>query len=529
MVALLVSLKLTLLRNSLRRSAWRTVGLVIGLLYALGAVVAALVGLAVLRDTSLALTADVTVVAFSLLTVGWLLLSLLVYGTDETVDPSKFALLPVRARSLLPGLFVAGLIGSPGVATLLVSAGLVVTWARSPALTLAAIIAFPVGLATCCLMARAATSACAAFLASRRFRDFAFVVLGLVTAGVALGLNLLGSSAVRSGGRYREALADGARIIGWTPFGWAWSVPAEVARGQWLLAGVRLVLALVLVAVLWLTWEHFLARRLVEPVEAGGAAAKARPGSFVERLYPRTPAGAVAERTLRYWRRDPRYLAGVIGILLAPAIVLVTQLANPDGPPVLAAFTSVILAGLIGISVAADLSYDGTAVWVHISAGLSGADDRAGRVLSALTIFGPLLVVLSVVSLAVVGQWRLWLPVTALTVGLTLISLGAGAYVGALWQWPAPPPGANPFQNGSSGGLPSLLSFLLTSTATTLLALPTIALVIASSWWPWLGWLALVVGLVSGFAVLRAGIRWGGTLLDRRWPEVMASVSQSAG
>jgi ABC-2 type transport system permease protein len=415
------------------------------------------------------------------------------------------------------------------VATLLVSAGLVVTWARSGVLTVAALVAFPLGLATCCLMARAATSAFAAFLASRRFREFAFVVLGLVTAGFAIGVNLLTNGAVQSGGRYREALTDAAQIFGWTPFGWAWSVPAEVARGQWLLAGVRLVLALGLVAVLWLTWGHFLALRLVEPVDAGGAAAKVRPGTLVERLYPGTPAGAVAERTLRYWRRDPRYLAGVIGILIAPAVVLVTQLVNPNGPPLLAAFTSVILAGLIGISVAADLSYDGTAVWLHISAGLSGADDRAGRVLSALTIFGPLLVVLSLVSLALTGQWRLWLPVTALTVGLTLISLGAGAYVGALWQWPAPPPGANPFQSGSSGGLPSFLSFLLTTTATVVLSLPTVALVVASFWWPWLGLLALVVGLVSGLGVLKAGIGRGGKLLDRRWPEVLASVSQSAG
>ena len=40
-------------------------------------------------------------------------MSLLVFGVDETVDPAKFALLPVRARELLPGLLVAGLIGSP--------------------------------------------------------------------------------------------------------------------------------------------------------------------------------------------------------------------------------------------------------------------------------------------------------------------------------------------------------------------------------------------------------------------------------
>ena len=96
MVALLVRLKLTLLRNSLRRSVWRTVGLVIGLVYGLGIVAGVLAGLIALRWSSDTLTADVTVVAFTSLTLGWLLMSLLVFGVDETVDPARFALLPVR-------------------------------------------------------------------------------------------------------------------------------------------------------------------------------------------------------------------------------------------------------------------------------------------------------------------------------------------------------------------------------------------------------------------------------------------------
>ena len=134
-VAILVRLKLTLLRNSLRRSVWRTVGLIIGMVYALGIVVAVLIGMVALRFTSLELTADVTVLAFSVLTLGWLLMSLLVFGIDETVDPAKFALLPVRARELLPGLLVAGLVGVPGIASALVSLGLIITWARTLPLT----------------------------------------------------------------------------------------------------------------------------------------------------------------------------------------------------------------------------------------------------------------------------------------------------------------------------------------------------------------------------------------------------------
>ena len=94
--------------------------------------------------------------------------------------------------------------------------------------------------------------------------------------------------------------------------------------------------------------------------EAAGEGRKVRASSWVERLYPATPAGGVAGRCLRYWRRDPRYLAGIAGFIIAPVIIIVTQLANPDGLPVLAAFAPALVGWLVGISIAQDLSYDGS-------------------------------------------------------------------------------------------------------------------------------------------------------------------------
>ena len=530
MVALLVRLKLTLLRNALRRSVWRTVGLVLAAVYALGVVGAVLAGLVALRSASLATTADVTVLLFALLTLGWLVLSLLVFGVDETVDPAKFALLPVRARELLPGLLVAGVIGVPGVATVLVVLGLLVAWARSVPLTLAALVAMLLGLLTCLLLARAATSALASFLASRRFRDAAFVLLALVGAGLGIAGNVLGGVVRVGPDELRAALASAAQIVGWTPFGWAWSIPADVARGRWSAAGVHLVLAAGLVAALWAAWQHFLAARLVEPVEGGGGGApRATRSGWVERLYPASPAGGIAARSLRYWRRDPRYLAGAAGFLVAPVVIIATALLNPDGSTTTAVFAPCLLGLLIGASVAQDLSYDGTALWTHVSSGVSGAADRRGRVLSTLTVFVPMLVLLLVVAFVLTGVWTLLGPALGLTAAFLLSGLGVGSFVGALWQWPAPPPGASPFQKGGSGGLPAFLSFSVTVVGTLVLGLPTTALAIGSAWVPWLGWLAVPVGLATGLVALWAGIRWGGRQLDRRWPEAMLAVSERTG
>jgi ABC-2 type transport system permease protein len=527
-VALLVGLKLTLLRNGLRRSVWRTVGLILGAVYALAIVVGVWLGLGALRLTSTELTGDVTVLGFSVLTLGWLLFSLLVFGIDETVDPRRFALLPVPARRLVPGLLVAGLFGIPGLATVLMSLGLLLTWSRSLTLTLAAVVAVPLGVATCFLLSRTATAAFTQALASRRFRDFAAVALALVGASIGIVSNLISGGASGDPQAALRLLHSVGRAFGWTPVGWAWSLPADVARGDWGVAGVHLVLAVALVGGLWWAWGYFLERALTSPLETGGASKAVKRNGFVDRLYPATPAGAVAARALRYWRRDPRYLSSLGAILVAPIVIVVALISNPgrDATSPIAAFAPAFLAVLLGAVVSQDLSYDGSAVWAHITTGVSGAVDRTGRVLSTLTVMGPVLVVMVVAAAAVTGEWTMLPRSIGLTVGLALISIGVGSWVGSVWQIPAPPPGANPFAKNTNGnGLQGLLSFAVTSALTLACSLPLIAVVVGSFWVPALEWVALLVGVVTGLIVLRAGIRLGGARLDSHWPEVLSAVT----
>ncbi len=486
-------------------------------------------GLIALRWGSLTLTADITVTAYAALTLGWLLMSLLVFGVDETVDPARFALLPVRARELLPGLLVCGLVGVPGAATVLISLGLIVTWARSVPLTLAAVIAAGLGLVTCVLLSRVATSGFAAFLASRRFRDLALIALALVGAGFGVAGNLIGTLIGPEASRFREGLAAIATIAGWTPFGWAWAIPADVARGDWLVAVVHLVLAAGLVVGGWSAWGHLLAVRLTSPIEGGSSSAKVTNRRAAVSGFRATPAGGVAVRDLKYWRRDPRYLAGIAGFLVAPVIIIVTQLANPYGSPLVAALAPVLLGLVAGATMAQDLSYDGSSVWLHVTTGLRGADDRWGRIVSSAVIYLPLVLVVVLMTSAATGRWDLLPVVAGLTVTLTLTGLGAGALVGTLWQWPAPPPGASPFQKGNSGGLPALASYGVTLVGTLLGALPAIGLALGSIAASWLAWLVLPVGMICGALAVWVGVVRGGRILDRRWPEVLGAVSERTG
>ena len=329
MVAILVRLKLSLLRNALRRSVWRTVGLIIGIVYALGIVALALVGLVALRWTSVALTADVTVVAFAVLTAGWLLLSLLVFGIDETLDPARFALLPVRAREIMPGLWFPvwsahrcrdrG--GGSGAAREW-SRGSVRCWppwwpSRS---------VWPPASCSPERGRRPSPRRSVPPVPGLRLRRARRAGSGVRSRGQSGG-GLLGQGV----DRFRTLLSDAATLASWTPFGWAWAVPADVAAGRWLLAGVRLLLAVAFVVPAVAGPGALPHKRLTEPLEAARGAGRMRGGDWVDRLYPATPVGGVAARTLRYWRRDPRYVAGIAGFLIGPVILMVAQLANPDG------------------------------------------------------------------------------------------------------------------------------------------------------------------------------------------------------
>ena len=533
MVAILVRLRLTLQRNGLRRSTWRSVGLIIGAVYTLGAVLLVWLGLLLLRQTDAQLTGEVTILGFSTLTLAWLLLSLLVFGIDETVDPRRFALLPVPARRLQPGLFVSGFISIPGIATVLVALAFVATWARGAAVLAAAVVAAALGVATAFLLSRAVTAAFTQALASRRFRDLAAILLAVLAASLGLIGNVAGRSAssARDVDQLRQTLSSIAETAGWTPFGWAWALPAAVAEGAWVSAGVHLALAAAFVGVLWYAWGHFLGVVLCSPLEPGGTDSRTKQHGLAERLYPATPVGAVASRSLRYWRRDPRYLSTLASLLIAPVIVVLamtTTRSQVIGAAV-TTFAPAMLALLMGAVTAQDLSYDGTALWAHITSGIPGAVDRAGRAWATVTVVGPFLVIVTLGVTAVTGRWDVLPRTAAATLALALCGLGVGTVTGTIWQIPAPPPGANPFaKNAGEGGLRARVAFFVTAAATVVLSVPTLALVVGSVWVGWLEWPALPVALASGLLVVRLGIRLGGRRLDTHWPEVLAAVTSRA-
>nr|WP_297429303.1 hypothetical protein [uncultured Actinotalea sp.] len=513
MVAHLVRLKLSLLRNGLKRGVWQVVGLVLAAVYGLGVLALAVTSVVVLAVTAdLELRRTALVLLGTVLVAGWWIVPLLAFGLDATLQIDRFVTFALRRRDLAVGLFLASLVGVPGLVTVLGALASGLVWAREGPAVLVGVVGGAVGAATAVLGARVLTTLLGPALGNRRARDLIAIVaivplmlLGPILTGVGQGLAAL-----------QDRLPRIADVAAWTPLGAPWALGADAAAGDWGALGLRLLLVLGVLGLLVLAWDRALAASLVR---RPGASSSARPASGLGLLgrVPASPTWAVAARCLTYWRRDPRYSGSVVVVPLLP--VLFAFLGN-DG---LLLAAGPVAAYLMGWAISADVAYDHTAFWTHLAAPVRGVQDRLGRVVAAAALGLPAAVVITVVGLAITGRWELALPLLALDAGVLATALGLASVASAQLVVPVPKPGESPFASPQGGSSALLLSQLAGTAALLVLAAPGVVLTLlaASTGSAGLGWAAAATSLVVGAIALAVGVQQGGVLYDRRAPYLM--------
>jgi len=530
MVALLVSLRWRQLRHQLSRNPWMIVTLVITGLIALGFLAALTAGLVALRFAAPDAAVTAIVLAGTVIVLGWWVGSILV-SADDSLAPERFALLPLTATSLLPGFVVAGATTVGGIGTTVALLLMLLGWSVSLPALLSALIMIPVAVATCVLGARVVSGVLAGWLARRSARDLVVIVgvVLLASSGVLLNLGIGALVRVNDVGGAVTTIAD---IAAWTPMGAVFGVSESVAQGDFLTAALRMLIALATVAALWFAAQGLLAARLVAPIQGTGGG-RVRSVGLLDRILPASPVGAIAARTLRYFRRDPRQIVNIVMLLLLPAIFIGLSLMNGlqdesigFGPAIILIPT--INALLTGTIVQMALAYDNDAVAAHILNGVDGAADRAGRLLGFGLIAIPVTLLLCAATCLIAGRWDLLPGSVGSALGLTAISAGAGAWVGSFLPGRAPAPEANPLGRGSSGGVQSLLAMIIIGPITLVLGAPALGFAIAGIWNPALGWVSLGCGVIIGALTLWGGTVLGGSILTRRWPEVLAEVSSES-
>ena len=182
MVATLVRLKARILRHTLRRESWRMVILIIGGLWTLSLLPSVIGGMVWLSQQPIDVPHDILVVGGSVLALGWTVIPMLIPGMDDSLEITRFASLGLRARRLVPGLLAAALLSVPALFTALVCLAPAIAWAgsgRGPLVV--ALVAGPIALVSCLLLARLSTQVSARVLGSRRSREMS-AVLGVFAA-----------------------------------------------------------------------------------------------------------------------------------------------------------------------------------------------------------------------------------------------------------------------------------------------------------------------------------------------------------
>ncbi|MFC9794286.1 transporter [Streptomyces sp. NPDC127584] len=527
LTSVFVRLKLSLLRNSLRQSGSRTAAYIVSIVFGAFFAAALVLGFVLLRGHADA--ADVAILLTGALALAWAVMPLFIPSGDETLDPSRLVMLPLRPQPLVRALLVASLVAVGPVLTLVLALGAALSVAHGAAGTVVAVLAVPLTAVTCVALSRAVAAANIRLLTSRKGRDLA-LLSGLV---IAVGIQVVNFGAQRLGeAGGLDSLRPATAVVGWLPPAAAIAAVDSASQGDYAVAAVRLLLTAGALAALAYWWQRSLVRLMVEPdgstIGAGSdAAVKERPGrGLLARVLPDGRTGAVMERSLRYLWRDPKTKAGAVTSLALGLIVPLVNALQGTGSIYWACFAS----GMLGMLMYNQFGQDTSAFWMVAQTISTAADAYAelrARTLALLLVTLPYAVFVTVLTVAVLGEWNRLPDAVGLALGLLGAMLATGSVVSAVFPYSIPQDSG--YKNVAPGqGALAWISILGGMLAASLLCAPLIGATIYLhvSDQQSLLWLLLPAGTLYGALLVLLGLKVAAPRTVRRLPEILAAVSK---
>jgi ABC-2 type transport system permease protein len=513
------SLRWRLVGNRARRLGKRTrwFAYAMAALYAVGNVV----GLASARGANAAAAERTLVLLVSSLAMGWVFGPILVGGVDETVDPTRLALLPLRPGQLFTVQLAAALSGAGPLAALVgLSVGATIGFA--PVGPLGAVVPLAAIAAVLLVvgLARSVAGVLAIAQRSRAGRD-----LAVLTAALLAGtLFVVGQLASDLSARRAATLVD---AIQWSPWGWPTRAIIAAADGRtraalvWLLATSAAA-----VAFLW-TWSR-LTRVLLSNGERVARTGRRTRGPVLHGA-SRVFTAALARQWI-YLRRSPNTRVALlfgIGFGVAFPVLQILQHGAEDSP---AAAFGCLLAMLANIGAAGNLlGFDAGSLWLETLCGGPGRRHMVAR----SVIVAPNLLLPTWLSGVVVGiwtnQWTAVALVALVAIPVAVLVLAQGLVTSILAPWPLPD-GDNPFGNrqGAEGRGARLAAVALGGLGSVLVgAAPLILTAWLARDRPWV-WLVPVVATAAATAVYAGVVLWLGRRLRGREPELLEVLSPRA-
>lgn len=526
MARVFLRLKLRLLANGLGASRGRQVGVAVGAVFGLILGVAGYGALASLHGNPRA--TDGAVIAFGGAMVGWVVLPLLTFGTDDTLDPSRLTLLPLTRRQLLVGLLVASAVGVAPLATLGALLGVFAGLRGGGATVAVTAVAIVLELLVCIAGSRAATTALSGWSRSRKGRDFSVVATAVLGGGFYVVSQVIAPR--MTGGLSSAGLRRLASVLRWTPGGQA-AVAIGAARTSGAGAAVgHLAAAAAGAALLLAWWARTLGRSMVSGDRSGTGGAVAAGGDLfpglVARLLPRTRLGAVAARDLRYAWRDPRRRADLVTALVFGTVVPLVPAIRFGHLGRGHVFAAASVAVFGSRQVLNQFGNDGSSLWTNLQAAGDVGADVAGKNLAVALVVGPAVLVVAVVLAALLGAWSYLASAVAVSYGVMGVVLGVGDVASVLAPYPLPDRTTNVYAtNTGQGCATGLLQLGFLGVVAAVAAPIGILAVVAVK-----GSTAALVAAVPLAPAYGAAVWWKGRSvavgrLASRGPELLAAVS----
>ncbi|MFE4637133.1 transporter [Streptomyces sp. NPDC056773] len=519
-----VRLKLSLLRNGLKGSPARKAAYFGALAFALFVAFLAVLGLIALRGNAHAGT--VVALLAAIMALCWAFVPLFFATGDETLDPSRLVMLPLRPRPLIQALLASSLIGIGPLFTLCLAVGSVIAVARGAAGLVAAVLAVPLLLVGCVTLARAVATANVRLLTSRKGRDLA-LLSGLLIAIGAQVANLAVARLAEPGGLDR--LEPAGAVLRWLPPATAVGMVDSASEGSYGIAAAQLLITVAALGLLLRYWERGLTKLMVTPDGSTIVAAKdhkKKPAGGGRSLLPDNRTGAAAQRSLRYMVRDPKTKSASVSALALGLIIPVVNALQGGGSVYLACFAS----GMLGLQMYNQFGQDTSAFWMvaqTISSTRDAYVELRARALALALVTVPFTVLVAAVTAGLVGNWS-GLPAG---LGLALALLGSmlctGALSSAFFAYSIPTDGA--FKNVAPGqGALAWTSLLLGMLASALISSPLIALAIyfSATDQQSAAWILLPLGVAWGTLATWAGLRIAAPAVARKLPEILLAVSK---
>ncbi|MET3805094.1 ABC-2 type transport system permease protein [Nakamurella sp. UYEF19] len=531
MVGIFAGLKWRLVSSRFRAASGATKGwLVVGWCVAVLALGLVVFGFVALR-TNPALARTAVVSLFTVQMLSWVLAPLVAFGLDETVDPARFALLPLTTATLQRGLLVSSLVGYLPVANAVVMVGAAIALSTTWALLPIALICAAVQLLLCVIVSRAASASMAGLMAGRRGRDLGMVVgslLFLVYIGLSFALNQTASSASSNGS---SAIGSGitslSRALSWGPNGALATIPSTLHDSNWGRLLVALLTPTAAVVIGWWWWATALRKSLTTlPSTTEGSApsdGKAS-GTAVASSLRGMVSLVIARDRLLTWRDPMRRIPWII--VAALAVLWPLLVVRGHGSLFAVAFPAVMM----GLQAGNQFAVEGTGLWLHMVAFADRTRARGEALGHAIFVLipGTVIVVVAVFLQAIIRDDLEWVPAAlGLCLALMLGSVAFSGYVSARLPYAMRQSRKSMFANSVPGQKGRTMgSTLVSFGGGIVVALPALVfLVLARAVSPVWGWAALVVGPISGIVAVVLVSNLTASAYLSRTPEILATVA----